>query len=77
MKLARRNPDVILLIDGSKESEVARTLLEERGTHFAVVDHDSIERPGAKYVLPTLFVRGDVYSGLREVKRCLNGNLHL
>lgn len=76
LNLKRREPEIILLVDGDRDSDVARKLLKERRVRFAEVGRDSL-RESEKHLFPTLHVRGDTYYGLREIKMCINRNLHL
>lgn len=79
--LTRSEMNLILLVDGSRESGLAREVLTHRQIKFSEVDINTLTGPAElrpQYgSYPTFLVFGTAYVGLEEVKRCANSNLYL
>jgi hypothetical protein len=74
LNLKRREPEIVLLADGGRESDVARKTLEERQIRFAEVSPETVRDPKPGYPWPTLFIRGTPYCGLRAILTAINTN---
>ncbi len=79
--VSRQERDLILLVDDSKYSGLAKTLLKERRIKFSEVDVNKLTGPlelRPQYKLyPVFLVRGEAYIGFKEVKRAVNSNSYL
>ena len=70
--------EIILLVDNSDLSDVAIKLLGDRQVRSTIVNIETVSG-GNKlgYKLPVLFVSGQTYEGIKEVKYAVNCNKYL